>query len=375
MKIVLTSAGGGHFYPTIAVAEAINSLAKKEKILNYELIYISDSSYDQRALDNAYVKFYELKTGKSRVYFSVLNFLDYFKTSFAIIRATFLLYKIFPDVVFSKGGYSAVPVIIASRILGIPIIIHESDSYPGRATTLAAKWAKKIAISYKEAAEYLPKEKTAFVGNIVRKDIRDPLEAGAYEYLRLNAALKTILIVGGSQGAQAINEVLVNSLGYLLEKYQIIHQVGAKNYDEVKSLTDFTLKDNSNRERYNVYPYLNKLALRMSAGVADVVISRAGAGFIGEIASWGKPSIIIPITKSHGNHQIKNAYNYASTGAAVVLEENNLKPHVFTLEIDRILENPELQAEMSENTKQFVHPDAQDKIAEEIIKIALGHEE
>lgn len=374
MKIVLTGGGGGHFYPMVAVAEAIREISQKQKILSTELIYISDSPYDQKSLDDAGIRFAELKTGKNRLYFSIENFFDIFKTFFAIIKAIFLLYRLLPDVVFSKGGYPAVPVVIAARILNIPVVIHESDSYPGRANKMASKWAKRIAISYKEAAEYLPKEKTAFVGNIVRKDVREPLKVGAYEYLKLNAALKTILVVGGSQGAKTINDTIINSLDGILNNYQVIHQVGTKNFDEVKALTDVILKDNPNKERYHVYPYLNKLALRMSAGVSSLIVSRAGAGFLAEIASWGVPSIVIPITKSNGDHQRKNAYNYAATGGCVVIEESNLKPHVIVSEIDRILGDEKVAQEMSEGTKKFVHPDAEDKIAEEIIKIAIMHE-
>ncbi|MDQ5901653.1 MAG: UDP-N-acetylglucosamine--N-acetylmuramyl-(pentapeptide) pyrophosphoryl-undecaprenol [Patescibacteria group bacterium] len=374
MKIVLTGGGGGHFYPMVAVAEAIREISEKEKILNLELIYISDSPYDQKSLDDAGVRFAELKTGKNRLYFSIENFFDIFKTFFAIIKAIFLLYRLLPDVVFSKGGYPAVPVVIAAKILNIPVVIHESDSYPGRANKMASKWAKRIAISYKEAAEYLPKEKTAFVGNIVRKDVREPLKVGAYEYLKLNAAVKTILIVGGSQGAKIINDTIINSLDGLLQNYQIIHQVGTKNFDEVKALTDVILKDNPNKERYHIYPYLNKLALRMSAGVTGLIVSRAGAGFLAEIASWGVPSIIVPINKSNGDHQRKNAYNYAATGGCVVIEESNLKPHVIVSEINRILGDENISKQMSEGSKLFVHPDAEDKIAEEIIKIALTHE-
>lgn len=143
----------------------------------------------------------------------------------------------------------------------------------------------------------------------------------------------------------------------------------------MKALVDVVLKDNPNKKRYNIYPYLNKLALRMSAGVADVIISRAGAGFIAEIASWGIPSIIVPISQSNGDHQRKNAYNYAATGACQVIEEKNLTPHIFVSEIVRILESEEIKNKMKEGSKQFVHPDAEDKIAEEIMKIALTHEE
>ncbi len=375
MKILLTSGPGGHFYPTIAVAEKLNDLAIEEKIVDMELFYISDSAYDQRALEDNHIKFYKLETGKRRTYFSILNFLDVFKTLFATIRAVLMVYKIFPDVVFSKGGYSAVPVTIAARILGIPLVIHESDSVPGRANKMAGKWARRIAISYVEAVEYFPKEKTAFVGHIVRHEVREPLRDGAFEYLKLKSSLPVIFVIGGSQGARLINETILNALPDLVDRYQIIHQTGVKNFEEVSGVADTILKDNDNKSNYYPYPYLNKLAIRMSAGVASLVVSRAGAGLIGEIACWGLPSIIIPITNSNGNHQRNNAFNYARTGACTVIEEGNLKPHVLSSEIDRILGDDDLQSRMKEATKVSVFPEAELKVAREIVNIALTHEQ
>jgi UDP-N-acetylglucosamine--N-acetylmuramyl-(pentapeptide) pyrophosphoryl-undecaprenol N-acetylglucosamine transferase len=375
MKILFAGGGtGGHIYPIMAVAEKLRDIAQEDKILNLELFYISDTPYDQRALDDNQIKFYELKTGKRRVYFSFENYFDIFKTFFATIRAIFLVYKIFPDVIFSKGGYPSVPVTIAARVLDIPLIIHESDSVPGRANLMAGKWAQKIAISFKEASNYFTKEKTAFVGPIVRNEVRTPLKDGAFEYLKLRSVLPVIFVIGGSQGAKIINDCILDGLPDMVQKYQIIHQTGVKNFEEVKGMADIILKDIPDKENYYPYPYLNKLALRMSAGVANIVISRAGASSIGEIASWGKPSIIIPITKSNGDHQRNNAFNYAQTGACVVIEESNLKSHVLVSEIDRILGDANLQNKMSEATKVFVFPDAEEKIAREIITMALQHE-
>ena len=374
MKILLTSGPGGHFYPMIAVAEKLNELAVEEKIIDLELFYISDSAYDQRALEDNHIKFYKLETGKRRVYFSILNFLDIFKTMYATLRAILMVYKIFPDVVFSKGGYSAVPVTIAARFLGIPLVIHESDSVPGRANKMAGKWAKRIAISYTEAVEHFPKDKTAFVGHIVRKEVREPLKDGAFEYLKLQSSLPVLFVIGGSQGAKLINETVLNALPELLPKYQVIHQTGVKNFDEVKGVSEIILKDLEFKKNYYPYPYLNKLAIRMSAGVASLVVSRAGAGLIGEIACWGLPSIIIPITNSNGDHQRNNAFNYARIGACTVIEENNLQPHVLISEINRILDDKNLQNSMKEATKSFVFPDAEGKVAKEIINIALTHE-
>lgn len=375
MKILLTGGGsGGHFYPMIAVAEAINDLAIKEKIVDLDLYYIADSPYDQRTLDDNHIKFFKLDTGKQRVYFSIENIFDAIKTFFATLRAIIMVYKIFPDVVFSKGGYPSVPVTIAARFLRIPVVIHESDSVPGRANKMAGKWAKRIAISYAEAVEHFPKDKTAFVGHIVRREVREPLKEGAYEYLKLQSSLPIILILGGSQGAKLINETIINALPDLVKKYQILHQTGTKNFEEVKILSDINLKESDDKKNYYPYPYLNKLAIRMCAGVANLVIARAGAGSIGEIAAWGVPSILIPITKTNGDHQRNNAFNYARTGACVVVEEANLTPHVLREEIDRILGDAGLQNSMKEATKQFVFPDAEEKIAKEIINIGLSHE-
>lgn len=375
MKVLLAGGGtGGHVYPLVAVAEKLREIALKEKILDMELFYISDTPYDQSALDDNEIKFQKLESGKQRTYFSIENFFDIFKTFFATLKALWMVYTIMPDVVFSKGGYPSVPVTIAARFLGIPLIIHESDTVPGRANKMAGKWAKKIAISFREASEYFPKDKTAFVGHIVRPEVREPLKEGAFEYLKLKSVLPVVYVVGGSQGARLINDCILEALPEMVNRYQIIHQTGTKNFEEVKGMSQIILKDSDNKDNYYCYPYLNKLAVRMSAGVANVIVSRAGAASIGEIASWGKPSILIPITNSNGNHQRKNAFSYAETGACVVIEEANLRAHVLLEEIDRITLNAELSKKMSEASKSFVYPDAEEKIAREIINIGLSHE-
>lgn len=375
MKVLLAGGGtGGHVYPLIAVAEKLREIALRDKILDMELFYISDTPYDQSALDDNEIKFQQLLTGKQRTYFALENIFDIFKTFFATIKAVFMVYQIMPDVVFSKGGYPSVPVTLAARFLGIPVIIHESDTVPGRANKMAGKWAKKIAISFREAADFFPNDKTAFVGHIVRPEVRSPLREGAFEYLKLKSVLPVVYIVGGSQGAKLINDCVLDGLPEMVTRYQVIHQTGTKNFEETKNMADIILKESEGRENYYPFPYLNKLAVRMSAGVANVIVSRAGAASIGEIACWGKPSILIPITKSNGNHQRKNAFSYAETGACVVIEEANLKPHVLLEEIDRITNDPELVKKMAEATKKFVYPDAEEKIAQAIINIGLAHE-
>jgi UDP-N-acetylglucosamine--N-acetylmuramyl-(pentapeptide) pyrophosphoryl-undecaprenol N-acetylglucosamine transferase len=375
MKILLTGGGsGGHFYPLIAVAEAINEVAKSENLVSAELYFMSNSPYDAESLIENNITFIPIPAGKVRTYRSFLNFLDFFKTAFGVLIAIKKVFSIYPDVIFSKGAYASFPILMAARLLRIPVIIHESDSVPGRTNLWASKFAKKIAVSYAESAKYFPQAKVAFTGNPLRKAVINLNRNGALEYFNLEKDVPTILIIGGSLGAQLINERILDSLNQLVDRYQIIHQTGKSNVQEVSRTANIILGNNSNKERYRVFDYLNNLTLTMAAGAADLIISRAGSTIF-EIASWGVPSIVIPITESNGNHQRINAYTYARSGAASVIEESNLTTNVLIGEIDRILQDQNLRNNMSLAAKNFTQPEAANKIAREIIQIALTHEE
>lgn len=376
MKIVFTGGGtGGHFYPLIAVAEELNNIIDEEHIAGAKLFYFSDTPYDSEALLENGIKFVSIIAGKRRIYRSFQNFLDLFKIAFGILQAFVKLLFIFPDIIFAKGGYASFPTLFAARLLGIPIIIHESDSVPGRVNVWAGKFAKKIAVSYREASEYFPGQdkKIAHTGQPIRKEIRSPAKTGAYEFLELNKNIPVIFVQGGSQGAHIINYAIESILSKLVEKYQIIHQVGGANIEEFKKLTDSTLHKNPNRNRYKQFPFLNPLAMKMTSGVANLIISRAGSAIF-EIAVWGIPSIIIPITKTNGDHQRKNAFNYARHGACAVIEESNLQPNILLSEIDRILGNKEIHEKMSEAALKFSSENAAKKIAKAIVDISLSHE-
>lgn len=376
MKILLTGGGsGGHFYPLIAVAEAINELTKKENLVFAEIYFMSDSSYDAEALIENNITFIQIPAGKIRRYASIANFFDIFRTAFGVIVALKKVFKIYPDVIFSKGAYASFPVLMAARILRIPVIIHESDSVPGKTNLWAGKFAKRIAVSYPDSAKYFANEsKVAFTGNPLRKAVLNINKSGAHEYLGLEKNLPTILIIGGSLGAKIINDRILDAIPKLIEKYQVIHQTGKNNVKEVSQTADIILAGNLNKSRYRIYDYLNDMTLTMAAGAADLIISRAGSTIF-EIACWGIPSIVIPITETNGDHQRINAYAYARSGAASVVEEANLTTNVLIGEIDRILLDKNLQVKMSTAAKGFTHPDAASKIAQEIINIALTHEE
>ncbi|PCI30129.1 hypothetical protein COB52_01850 [Candidatus Kaiserbacteria bacterium] len=378
MKIVFTGAGtGGHFYPLIAVAEEIHNIVEEDRLLTPELFYIAPHLLDSDALAEQNITWKKSSAGKVRRYFSIRNLFDVFKTLFGTIQATIQLFFLYPDVVFSKGGYASVPTTIAARILNIPVIIHESDAHPGKANLLASKWARAVAISFPGVREYFKNvddSKIALVGNPIRRALFRPASEGAHAYLKLDSIKQTILILGGSQGATSINSVILDALPELLNKYQVIHQTGKENLETVEGLARVILKDHPNKDNYKPFGYLNTLATRMSAGVASIVVMRAGSGTIFETAAWGIPSIVIPIPEEVSHDQTRNAFAYARDGAAVVLKQKNLSEHILVAEIDRILGSEEIQSDMRKAALEFSRPDAARKVAHMIIKTALEHE-
>lgn len=374
MKILLTGGGtGGHFYPLIAVAEELNNIADRESFINFKLYYMSDSPYNQKLLDQQFIKYVPVTAGKLRVYFSIQNFFDIFKTGFGIIKAVFKVFSIYPDVVISKGGYAAVPALFAARILRIPVIIHESDTVPGRVSLWSGKFAKKIAVSFPEAGAYFDKKKVSITGQPVRKNLTHVASAGAKEFFDLDPKLPTIGVWGGSQGANSINDAIIAIASELVEHYQVIHQTGPGDFDEVTTEFRIIMGEDVKRTRYKAFAYLNDVQTKMFGGAVDIIVSRSGSSLF-EISAWGKPSILIPYPIAHGDHQRKNAYHYARTGACVVIEEANLTPSILKNEIDGLLKNKEHYDTMSKHAKDFWKGDAAEIIATEAINIALRHE-
>ena len=236
MRILFTGGGtGGHFYPIISVAQELQALAKEKRLLDMELFYLSPTPYNPGVLYETGITYKKNSAGKLRRYFSLLNFLDLWKTLWGVIISTLELYSLYPDVVFGKGGYASFPALLAARLLHIPVVIHESDTVPGRVNLWAGKFAQRVAVSYKEAAKYFPAGSVAYTGQPVRKEIANPITEGAREFLKLEEDVPVILILGGSQGAQKINDAVLGGLKELVEKYAVIHQAGERNIAEVRA--------------------------------------------------------------------------------------------------------------------------------------------
>lgn len=363
---------GGHFTPIVAVERAIRRMADEEKIVSLDIIYIADKPFDEETLRADDIRFIKISSGKIRRYFSLWNITDLLKTAWALCKAFWVIYREFPDVVFGKGGFISFPVLAAARFYGIPIVIHESDSTPGRVNAWAAKFADRIAISFPETMEHFPKEKTAYTGNPIRSRVLGGNEEEALALFSLEPHIPVILILGGSQGAQSINETFLQVARQLTEDHQIIHQTGKDNYDDVLKQASVLLETSPHRGRYRLFPFLGEDQLRNASRIARLVISRAGANAIFEIAAWGIPSILIPLPNTTGgDHQRHNAYIYARNGACDVIEESNLTPTVLLNEITKLLSDEAHRSRMSAAAQKFARVDAAEKIAREIIQLGF----
>lgn len=367
MKIGFVGGGtGGHFYPLIAVAEVLNATPEKP-----DLYYFGPEPYDATLLSEQGIRFISCPAGKLRLYFSIQNFVDIFRNFFGIFVAIFKLYLIYPDVIFSKGGYTSVPILIAARLLRIPVVIHESDAVPGRANKLAKKFARYVAISYPEAAQHFPQDKVALTGIPIRKELklRDP---EPFTTLGIPNDLPLIYVTGGSSGAERLNNIILRCLDELLPQCRIYHQTGSAHKDSLMLSAKSLISDESLQSRYHIEGIIDAKRVNALLSAASVVITRAGSTTLFEIGIHGTPSIVIPIPEDISRDQRSNAYAFARSGGATVIEEQNLSEALLVAEIRSIIGNPEHWRAMSAAATKFVPLDAAEKIAASLTSI--GHE-
>lgn len=315
-RIILTGGGtAGHVTPNIA-------LIPRLKEADFDIHYIgSYNGIEKKLIEDFKIPYHGISSGKLRRYFAIKNFSDPFRVIKGYGEAARLMKSLKPDVVFSKGGFVSVPVVIAAKNHKIPAIIHESDMSPGLANKLCISSAVKICCNFPEAMEHLPKEKAVLTGTPIRQELfqGDPIEA--VRFTGLSANKPTILVVGGSTGSVKVNEAVRDCLDELLHTYQIIHLCG-------KGKTDPAFE---NRPGYVQYEYVKK-ELSSLLALADIVISRAGANAICELQALAKPNILIPLgTNASRGDQILNAESFEKQGFSYVLSEDNLN-HASLLE-------------------------------------------
>lgn len=373
MRVVLVGGGtGGHFYPLIAIAEALVD-TRVSSGLHPDLYYMGPNPYDADALLKLGIRFIQCPAGKQRRYASFLNFVDVFKIAFGLVVAACKLFWIYPDVIISKGGYTSVPVIFAASFLRIPIIVHESDSVVGRANAYGAKHARYVAVSYAETASLFPKEKVALTGVPIRHVLLSEPVEDPRKLLALQGDIPLILILGGSQGAERVNDLVLEALDELLPAFHVIHQTGTAHFDSVRTTATTLIKDEILLSRYHPAAFLTPDVLNLAYYAAAIVISRSGSGSIFEIGAHAKPSILIPIPEEISHDQRSNAYSYARAGAATVIEEGNLRDGLLMAEISRIMSDRSVYEGMSTAAQNFAPRDAARKIADIALDIISEH--
>ncbi|MDP2735698.1 MAG: UDP-N-acetylglucosamine--N-acetylmuramyl-(pentapeptide) pyrophosphoryl-undecaprenol N-acetylglucosamine transferase, partial [bacterium] len=295
------------------------------------------------------------------------NLLDIFiKIPLGILQAFFRIFVLSPDLIVSKGGYGSVPSAIVGWVLRVPIILHESDVVPGLANRIVGRFASQIFVSFPDT-QYFPKGKVTQVGNPIRSAMLTGSKEEAKRLFALQGGKPVVLLVGGSQGAQRVNDMLLVILGEALKEYEIIHQTGEKNFRQVKE----EAKVVASKELiafYHPVAFLKETEMRHAYAVSDLVVSRAGSGSVFEIAALGKPSILIPLPEAAQNHQIENAYAYQRTGACIVLEENNLTPHFFLERVRYLFSDRAELEKMGQAARSFARPGAGESIAKYILE-------
>lgn len=318
-KIVLTGGGtAGHVTPCIALLPEL----KRE---GFDVHYIGSYEGIERKLIEEYqIPYYGISSGKLRRYFDPKNFSDPFKVFKGYLEARKILKKLKPDIVFSKGGFVTVPVVLAAKKYHIPVIIHESDMTPGLANKLALPSATKVCANFPETLRYFPEGKAVLTGTPIRKELFSGNKIKGLDFCGFSSNKPIILIVGGSTGSKIINDVIRGMLPTLLRDYQVIHLCGKGNLDD-------RFKDTPG---YVQYEYI-KAELSDLMAAADLVISRAGANAICELLALRKPNILIPLSAaaSRGD-QILNAESFEHQGYSYVLKEEDLS-------ISRLLESIE----------------------------------
>ena len=313
-RIILTGGGtAGHVTPNIA-------LLPRLKELGYEIHYIgSYTGIEKELIEQFGIPYHGISSGKLRRYFSVQNFTDPFRVLKGFREANKLIKTLKPDVIFSKGGFVSVPVVMAGKRCHVPTIIHESDMTPGLANKLSIPSATKVCCNFPETLELLPKGKAVLTGSPIRQELLSGSKEAALKFCGLTADKPTILVIGGSLGSVAVNNAVREILPELLKEFHVIHLCGKGKMDE-------SLK---NRKGYVQFEYI-KQELKDLFALTDIVISRAGANAICELLALRKPNLLIPLSAnaSRGD-QILNARSFERQGFSVVLEEEELKPQIL----------------------------------------------
>jgi UDP-N-acetylglucosamine--N-acetylmuramyl-(pentapeptide) pyrophosphoryl-undecaprenol N-acetylglucosamine transferase len=342
-KHILLTGGGtaGHVTPNIALLPTLRAAG-------YAISYIGSATGIERELmARENVPYYSIPTGKLRRYLDLKNFTDIFRIKMGFFKSLYLVARLRPQILFSKGGFVSCPVVWACRLLRVPVVIHESDISPGLANKLSLPFAKRICYSFPETATHLPKSKAVHTGIPVRESLLTGDPAKGRALCGFSDAKPVVMVIGGSLGAQAINTCVRSSLDLLLKDFNVCHVCGKGNLGE-------------NRAGYAQFEYVNAGLADLFA-LAEVVISRAGATTLFELAALRKPSLLIPLplSASRGD-QILNATSFENQGFSRVLPQEKMTAETLVENVKIVYENRE---KMALSMKEKAPQNAIEKIA------------
>lgn len=384
MRIVLTGGGtGGHMIPFEPLVESLRQVHQetKDRLPRWidrdrlDLYFLGVLEQDNKEFyQRLGLKTINIPAGKLRRYPSLQTITDLlWRIPSGCVKALWLMWRIMPDAVISKGGYGSVPVAIAALILRIPLLLHESDAVMGLANKFMANWAQVITVGFNNTRHEMGyhKRKTIVTGTPVRHGLAKESSAGAKRLFGLAENEPVILIMGGSQGAETINNLILQLLPELTASAGVIHLAGQNNLERVKKEAEQILKLGGRKDVYKLFGSLtDKMGAAMMA--ADVVVARAGATSLAELAHLRKPAIIIPITQSAQDHQRANAQLMEVAEAVRVISQENLGRNILLQNIRDLLENPEMRDVLRQNIARFDYPDAARDLAILTFRLVRG---
>lgn len=357
---------GGHHDPALAVIE---ELRKRGKFRFYwvghrfSLRGEKTESVEFRTISKQGIPFYDLRTGK--IYKTGLG--EWLKVPLGFLQSLFLLLKIRPRLIISFGGYLAAPVVLAGFFLGIPAVTHEQTTVFGWANRFISLFARKVFVSWKSSLAFFPKRKTILTGNPIRRAV---FERKTNRF-RFSNSLPVVYVTGGKQGAHVINEAIRSALSKFLEKYNLIHQTGSSEvFQDYAKLT--LLKGQLSQklqERYIVQEYFGLEEVGAVYAAADLVVGRAGANTVTELAALGKPAVLVPIPWVSRREQFRNAQILAENGAALVLPEEEFSARALLTAIDTVVSNLPNYQKAAAKLSRLVDQQASAKIADEIVRL------
>lgn len=347
---------GGHIYPAVAIANEL-------KLRYPDAKFLFVGANDRMEMEKIPQFGYQIKglwiSGLQRS-FSLNNLLFPFKLISSLWESKKIVKSFKPDLAIGTGGYASAPLLKIASSKGIPCVIQEQNSYAGLTNKWLSKNVKKICVAYERMERYFPADKLCFTGNPVRQDLIDisDKKEQAISHFNLDGTKKTVLILGGSLGAQRINRLISNHLNYFLKlDVQILWQCGSYYYEIYKEIKD---------DFVQVHSFLNRMDLAYAA--SDYIISRAGALSVSELCLVGKPVIFIPSPNVSEDHQTKNATSISAKNAAILIKEEDLEKQ-FKKQFTQLINSENLQSELSKNIKSLAKPNATKDIVEEIEKL------